>query len=122
MCEFLKTIIRLLVHKVTLLDPALEAGGGSHAGKTFLALQHLHPLSILNRADAVVDRGDLIAQASLRRRDIIDLQYAVASAIAGKDSQQEKACQSERQQEATRTQWLVRFHNLRKVRQGCFPL
>ncbi len=65
--ELLQAIVGLLIHQIALLDPALEAARGAHAGEALFVLQHLHTFAVLHRADAVVDGGYLIAQRGLRR-------------------------------------------------------
>lgn len=95
LCELLQAIVGSLVDQIALLDPSLDAPGSSDAGETLFAFQHLNPLAILYRADAVVHRGELVAQAGLRRRDVIDLQYSMAPAITGGNRQQEEEAQCE---------------------------
>ncbi len=87
-CQLLQAVVGCLIHQVALLDPALDAAGGADAGKALLTLQHLHALSVLHRAHAVVDGGHLIAQRGLHRRDVVHFQHAVPPAIAGRKSQE----------------------------------
>jgi len=80
--EFLERVESFLIDQKTLLDPAFEAAGGAYARETFLTLQHLDALSVFYVADAVKDGGNLVAQRSLGRRHVGDLEDVVTPAAA----------------------------------------
>lgn len=76
-----------------MLNPSFEPRCGTHTRKTFFVIEDFDAVSVFDRADSVVDVGNLIAQRSLWRRNIVDLKHAVATAITGgnpgnKESQQ----------------------------------
>ena len=120
--EFLQGVKSLLIDQIALFDPALQAIGGAHAGKTLLVLQHLHALPVLDRAHAVVDGGHLVAQRGLRRRDIVDLEHAMPSAVAGSKAESRK--QRQRQRQPPNMRWEKTRHFCRQAftRGMIFPL
>ena len=85
--QLLQGIVGFLIHQVALLDPSLGASPGAHARKTFFVIEHFDALSVLHRAHAVVDRGDLIAQGGLWCGNVGDLEHAVAVPIARREHQ-----------------------------------
>src|ERR1700716_140254 len=80
--EFLQSVVGLLVHQVALLDPSFDARSGTHPRETLLALQNLQTLAILHVAHAVVYGGYLVAQRSLRSRDVRYFQHAMTTPVA----------------------------------------
>ena len=72
---------------VALLDPAFESGRGADAGEALLVVEHLNPFAVLDRAHAVVNRGDLVAERRLGRRNVGDFEHPVSAATAGGEQQ-----------------------------------
>ena len=89
--QLLQSVVGFLIDQIALLDPALNAAGGAHAGEAAVAVDDLYALAIFHVADAVVDGGHLVAQTGLRRRHVGDLQCAMASTATGKH--QKRACE-----------------------------
>jgi len=75
--ESLYCIEGLLIHEITLLNPAFAATGRAHPGEAFFALQNLDAVAVLYRSHAVIDGRHLVAQRRLRRRDIGHFEHVV---------------------------------------------
>ena len=88
--QLLESIVGLLAYQITLFQPAFDSGGRAHVGKTAIAAQDLHCFSVLYCAGFVVDRGHLIAQESLRRGDIGNLQLGTAPVATGEQAGRQK--------------------------------
>ena len=93
--QLLQAVIGCLIHQVALLDPAFDAARRAHTRKALLMLQHFHALSVLHRAYAIVDGGNLVAQRGLHRRHVVHLQHAVPPPIAGRHPQEKNEGQRE---------------------------
>ena len=74
--QLLKSIVGLLGHQVTLLQPSFGSGGGAHARETTVTSQDLHNFAVLNGSGLVKNGSHLVAQESLRSRNISDLARA----------------------------------------------
>jgi hypothetical protein len=81
--KFLELIVDGLRNQVALLDPSFKIARRTHLGESAIAVKYLNPLSILNNADLVVDRGDLIAQRRLRGRHVCRFERSASATIAG---------------------------------------
>src|SRR5439155_25083042 len=81
--QFLATVIHLLSHQIALLHPAFLPFRVPYSSKTPVAIQHLDALGISYKTCFVVDRGHLVAQDSLRSRNVSDLLHPAASAATG---------------------------------------
>src|SRR5579864_9415550 len=81
--ELLKTVVHLLAHEITLLDPALDASLGAHPSETALAIEHLDPIPIFSYANFVVNLRELIAKRDLGRGNVINFEHAPVPATAG---------------------------------------
>ena len=87
LCEFLQAVVCLLIYQVTLFDPALEPLRSTHQGKTSIAIDDLHPLTVLDDPYSVVNGSDLVAERSLDRGDVGHFQHTMPAAVAGRKRQ-----------------------------------
>jgi hypothetical protein len=69
-----------------LFDPSFFSAGGAHSYEAALAIEHFQALSILDHASLVENRGNVITQDCLRHRNIGNLEYPAAAAIARREA------------------------------------
>ena len=90
-------VVGFLVDKKSLLDPALDAAGRTDASKSLFAVDDLDALPVLDVPYAVVNGRNLVAQGSLRRRNVRNLEYAVTVTATGEPH---GSCQYQHRSEA----------------------
>ncbi len=79
--QLLELIVDFAGYQGAQLDPAFYFFCGAHAHEALLALEDLDAISVLHRADAVVNRGDMVAEIGLGSGDIHGFAAADRAAV-----------------------------------------
>ena len=109
--QLLKAVEDFLRDQAALLDPAFDAAVGAHPHEAPLPLQHVDPVAVMHRAHLGVQRGDAVAQAGLRRRDVHVLMLGDDRALAGgRRRQQQKRRKRHEYAEKIRAGRVHRYH------------
>ena len=121
LAQLLELIVDLAGHQRAQLDLAFDLLRGAYAHEALLVLQDLDAITVFYGADAVVNRGDVVAEIGLGRGNIHDFaaaQGAAALAGGGKEQhEQERELSGQAHTERTETriqgiQWLLFWMNL----------
>jgi hypothetical protein len=96
--QFLESVIGFLAHQITLFQPSLGPGGGTHPGKAAIASEDLYRFSVFYGSRLIENRGHLVAQEGLWSGNIGDFPAAALAAPAAR--QQNYTRQQERQKAA----------------------
>src|SRR5947209_13397295 len=109
--ECLQPVVGLLIYKVTLLDPPLDAARRAHSCEPLLAVEDFEALSVLHCCDAIVNGCNLVAESGLRCRNVSYFEDTMASAAAG--SKHKKATEGQRTRQPAYTRCLQQPHGFR---------
>src|SRR5579862_5600513 len=85
--QLLKTIVDLLRHEISLLDPAFDPAIGADPSKAAVEFEDLNSVTIFYRPYFAVHRGDPVPEDSLRDRHVFKFSGFPMSATTGKQQQ-----------------------------------